>query len=76
MVVVEATAGDAGAAVLGGAVLGGAGEASVDLVVAPEGTPVKSSGSGTVVYCGWNYADGADPRGNAEDDAETLRRVP
>jgi murein DD-endopeptidase MepM/ murein hydrolase activator NlpD len=30
-------------------------------VVAPEGTPVKSSGDGRVVYCGWNYADGADP---------------
>ena len=30
-------------------------------IVAPNGTPVKSSGSGTVVYCGWNYADGADP---------------
>jgi murein DD-endopeptidase MepM/ murein hydrolase activator NlpD len=30
-------------------------------IVAPEGTAVKSSGAGTVVYCGWNYADGADP---------------
>jgi murein DD-endopeptidase MepM/ murein hydrolase activator NlpD len=30
-------------------------------VVAPYGTPVKSSGDGTVVYIGWNYADGADP---------------
>jgi len=30
-------------------------------IVAPEGTPVRASGSGTVVYCGWNYADGADP---------------
>jgi murein DD-endopeptidase MepM/ murein hydrolase activator NlpD len=30
-------------------------------VVAPYGTPVRASGSGTVVYIGWNYADGADP---------------
>ncbi len=30
-------------------------------IVAPNGTPVKSSGAGKVVYCGWNYADGADP---------------
>jgi murein DD-endopeptidase MepM/ murein hydrolase activator NlpD len=30
-------------------------------VVAPYGTPVKASGAGKVVYCGWNYADGADP---------------
>ena len=30
-------------------------------MVAPYGTPVKASGSGTVVYIGWNYADGADP---------------
>jgi murein DD-endopeptidase MepM/ murein hydrolase activator NlpD len=30
-------------------------------VVAPEGTPVTSSGNGTIVYCGWNYADGSDP---------------
>ena len=30
-------------------------------IVAAEGTPVRASGSGTVVYCGWNYADGADP---------------
>jgi septal ring factor EnvC (AmiA/AmiB activator) len=30
-------------------------------IVAPYGTPVHSSGDGTVVYCGWNYADGADP---------------
>jgi murein DD-endopeptidase MepM/ murein hydrolase activator NlpD len=30
-------------------------------IVAPYGTPVKSSGTGRVVYCGWNYADGADP---------------
>jgi len=32
----------------------------IDLV-APYGTPVKASGSGTVVYIGWNYADGPDP---------------
>ena len=30
-------------------------------IVAPEGTPVHASGAGQVVYCGWNYADGADP---------------
>ncbi|MBA2382366.1 MAG: peptidoglycan DD-metalloendopeptidase family protein [Chloroflexi bacterium] len=30
-------------------------------IVAPAGTSVRASGSGTVVYCGWNYADGADP---------------
>jgi murein DD-endopeptidase MepM/ murein hydrolase activator NlpD len=30
-------------------------------IVAPEGTPVHSSGAGTVAYCGWNYADGTDP---------------
>jgi murein DD-endopeptidase MepM/ murein hydrolase activator NlpD len=30
-------------------------------MVAPYGTAVHASGSGTVVYCGWNYADGADP---------------
>jgi len=30
-------------------------------IVAPYGTAVKSSGSGTVVYIGWNYADGSDP---------------
>jgi murein DD-endopeptidase MepM/ murein hydrolase activator NlpD len=30
-------------------------------IVAAYGAPVKSSGAGTVVYCGWNYADGADP---------------
>lgn len=30
-------------------------------VVAPYGTPVRASGAGTVVYIGWNYADGADP---------------
>ncbi|MFL5675860.1 MAG: murein hydrolase activator EnvC family protein [Chloroflexota bacterium] len=32
----------------------------IDLV-APYGTAVKASGAGTVVYIGWNYADGADP---------------
>jgi murein DD-endopeptidase MepM/ murein hydrolase activator NlpD len=30
-------------------------------MVAPAGTKVRASGNGTVVYCGWNYADGADP---------------
>ncbi len=30
-------------------------------VVASIGTPVRASGSGTVVYIGWNYADGYDP---------------
>jgi murein DD-endopeptidase MepM/ murein hydrolase activator NlpD len=30
-------------------------------IVAPEGTPVHASAAGTVVYIGWNYADGADP---------------
>jgi murein DD-endopeptidase MepM/ murein hydrolase activator NlpD len=30
-------------------------------MVAPINTPVKASGAGKVVYCGWNYADGADP---------------
>ena len=30
-------------------------------IVAPYGTPVRSAGDGTVVYVGWNYADGADP---------------
>jgi len=30
-------------------------------IVSPYGTAVKSSGTGRVVYCGWNYADGADP---------------
>ena len=30
-------------------------------MVADYGTPVRASGSGTVVYCNWNYADGADP---------------
>ncbi len=32
----------------------------IDLV-APYGTPVHSAGDGTVVYVGWNYADGANP---------------
>ena len=30
-------------------------------IVAPLGTPVRASGAGTVVYIGWNYADGYDP---------------
>jgi murein DD-endopeptidase MepM/ murein hydrolase activator NlpD len=30
-------------------------------IVAPYGTAVRASGDGKVVYCGWNYADGADP---------------
>jgi len=30
-------------------------------IVAPMGTPVRSSGDGVVAYIGWNYADGADP---------------
>ncbi len=30
-------------------------------IVAPAGTAVRASGPGTVVYIGWNYADGADP---------------
>jgi len=30
-------------------------------IVARYGTPVKASGAGTIVYIGWNYADGADP---------------
>ncbi len=32
----------------------------IDLV-APFGTAVRASGAGTVVYIGWNYADGPDP---------------
>jgi len=30
-------------------------------IVAPYGTPVQAAGDGTIVYIGWNYADGADP---------------
>ncbi len=30
-------------------------------IVAPYGTAVTASGDGTVVYIGWNYADGPDP---------------
>jgi murein DD-endopeptidase MepM/ murein hydrolase activator NlpD len=30
-------------------------------VVAVAGSPVRASGAGTVVYIGWNYADGSDP---------------
>ncbi len=30
-------------------------------IVAPYGTPVRSSGPGVVLYIGWNYADGYDP---------------
>lgn len=30
-------------------------------IVAPYGTAIRASGDGKVVYCGWNYADGADP---------------
>ncbi len=32
----------------------------IDIVNA-YGTPIRASGAGRVVYCGWNYADGADP---------------
>ena len=30
-------------------------------IVAPYGTPVRAAGPGTIVYVGWNYADGWDP---------------
>ena len=30
-------------------------------IVAPYGSPVRASGAGTVLYVGWNYADGYDP---------------
>ncbi len=30
-------------------------------IVAPYGTPVRAAGDGSVVYVGWNYADGANP---------------
>ncbi len=30
-------------------------------IVAPYGTAVRASAAGRVLYCGWNYADGADP---------------
>lgn len=30
-------------------------------VVAQYGTPIRASGPGTVLYIGWNYADGYDP---------------
>lgn len=30
-------------------------------IVGPYGAPVRAAGAGTVVYVGWNYADGADP---------------
>jgi murein DD-endopeptidase MepM/ murein hydrolase activator NlpD len=30
-------------------------------IVAPHATPIRASGAGTVVYIGWNYADGFDP---------------
>lgn len=30
-------------------------------IAAAYGTPVRAAGAGTVVYVGWNYADGADP---------------
>jgi murein DD-endopeptidase MepM/ murein hydrolase activator NlpD len=30
-------------------------------IVGPYGAPIRAAGAGTVVYVGWNYADGADP---------------
>jgi len=30
-------------------------------IVNDYGTPVRASGAGRVLYCGWNYADGRDP---------------
>jgi murein DD-endopeptidase MepM/ murein hydrolase activator NlpD len=30
-------------------------------IVSAYGTPVRAAGKGSVVYVGWNYADGADP---------------
>ena len=30
-------------------------------IVAPCNTPVKAAGPGSIVYIGWNYADGPDP---------------
>jgi murein DD-endopeptidase MepM/ murein hydrolase activator NlpD len=30
-------------------------------IVAPYGTAIRAAGAGTVVYVGWNYADGSDP---------------
>ena len=30
-------------------------------IVANEGSAVRAAGDGRVAYCGWNYADGADP---------------
>lgn len=34
----------------------------IDMVASGgEGTPIKAAGAGTVMYVGWNWADGADP---------------
>ena len=30
-------------------------------IVGPYGAPIRAAGKGTVVYVGWNYADGSDP---------------